>query len=353
MKRPRFTVVGENVHTSRIVLKRGKRFYSKDGVEGVPFESADGTPRLLRVSEKMRRSQAYDEGRVKHIALAVDAAMGGGADAEDGHEYLRRVVVDQEEAGAHYLDVNVDEISLKTAEQREAMAWLLGYVRSLTTLPISVDSSDITVIEAGLTAARGVGDGKPMLNSASLERAEAVDLAVEYGARVIVTAAGEAGMPSDDAERVENASRMVETSLGAGIEIEDIFVDPLVFPISVDGAFGLHTLDAIRAIRHRFGPGIHITGGMSNISFGIPARSVMNTVFINLAVDAGADSGIIDPVMNPLDTVFSVDRESLPYRMAEDVLLGRDEHCMNYIKAWRAARIHSFKPLNARERNGY
>ena len=331
----RFTVIGENVHTSRIVLKKGRRFATNGGVEGVKFVSVDGAPGLLDILGTMRGSQAYEEGRIKHIALAVETAMAGGQGAEVGNEYLRRVVVDQERAGAHYLDVNVDEISLKTAEQRQAMAWLVGYVQSLTTLPISVDSSDITVIATGLAAATGTRDGRPMLNSASLERTEAVDLAVEYGARVIVTAAGGGGMPSDAAERVENASRMVEAALGAGIELCDIFVDPLVFPISVDGAFGMHILDAIRTLRSRFGAEIHITGGMSNVSFGIPARKLMNTVFINLAVDAGADSGIIDPVMNPLSAVFAADRKATPYRIAEDALLGRDEFCMNYLRAWR------------------
>ena len=340
MSGPQFTIIGENVHTSRIVLRKGKRFATRGGVEGVEFVSVDGTQGLLAISETMRDSQAYDEGRIKHIALAVETAMAGGDDAPTGYEYLRRVVADQERAGAHYLDVNVDEISLKTAEQRQAMTWLVGYVRSLTNLPISVDSSDITVIEAGLAVATGAGNGRPMLNSASLERAEAVDVAVEYGARVIVTAAGGAGMPSDAAERIDNASRMVEAALGAGIAMGDIFVDPLVFPISVDGAFGLHTLDAIREIRRRFGPEIHITGGMSNVSFGIPARKLMNAVFINLAVEAGADSGIIDPVMNPLSAVFAADRNSAPYRLAEDVLLGRDEHCMNYIRAWRKGALN-------------
>ena len=334
MSRPEFTVVGENVHTTRIVLRKGKRFAVRNGVEGVPFESVGGDSRLLRASEKMRRSQAYEEGRVKHIALAVDTAMEGGADAEDGLEYLRRVVVDQERAGAHYLDVNVDEISLKTAEQREAMAWLVGFVRSVSALPISVDSSDITVIESGLRACSG-GESPPMLNSASLERVEALDLAIRHGAKVIVTAAGGAGMPSSAQERVDNASRMVESALEKGIPLADLFVDPLVFPISVDGSFGLHTLDAIRTIRRRYGPEIHITGGMSNVSFGIPARKLMNTAFINLAVDAGADSGIIDPVMNPLSAVFAADRDSVPYRLAEDTLLGRDDFCANYIKAWR------------------
>ena len=74
------------------------------------------------------------------------------------------------------------------------------------------------------------------------------------------------------------------------------YVDPLVFPVSVDGAFGRHCLDAIRELRARFGPDIHITGGMSNVSFGIPGRRLINDVFLRLAVEAGADSGIIDPI---------------------------------------------------------
>lgn len=334
MKPARFTLIGENVHTTRIVLRKGKRFATRHGVDGVTFVAEDGEPGLLPISDSMRASQAYGEGRIKHIALAVEAAMDGGAHAGIGLEYLRRVVLDQEGAGADYLDVNVDEISLKTQEQRRAMAWLVGYVRSLTELPISVDSSDISVIDTGLGAAVG-GGRRPLLNSASLERTEAVQLAADYGARVIVTAAGAEGMPSDAAERVDNASRMVEAALSVGIDTGDVFVDPLVFPISVDGSFGLHTLDAIRTLRSRFGPEINITGGMSNVSFGIPARKLMNAVFINLTVEAGADSGIIDPVMNPLSDVFAANRDSGPYRLAEDVLLGRDEFCMNYITAWR------------------
>lgn len=334
MSLDQFTVIGENLHTTRILLRKGKRITAQGGVEGVAFVSEDGHPGFLPISASMQASQAYREGRVQHIALAVATAMGKGTAAETAREYLHRVTLDQERAGAHYLDVNVDEISLRTPEQRQAMAWLVDFVRSVTTLPISVDSSDISVIETGLAAA-AAGPGPSMLNSASLERTEAVGLAKTFGARVIVTAAGAEGMPADAAERIDNASDMVEKALEAGIAIGDIFLDPLVFPISVDSSFGLHTLEAIRTLRRRFGPDIHITGGMSNVSFGIPARQLMNTVFINLTVEAGADSGIIDPVANPLGEVFAADRESEPYRLAEDVLLGRDEFCMKYITAWR------------------
>jgi len=335
-----FQLIGENLHTSRIVLKKGKKFSTRNGVEGVPFTSVDGEDLLLEVSDEMKATQDYGEGRIKHIKLAVQLAMSSGRDADVGLQYISQIVANQEQARAHFLDINVDEISLKLEEQRASMSWLVERVQQMSSLPVSVDSSDQSVIEIGLQAISG-GD-RPMLNSASLERIDALDLAAEHKARVITTAAGAEGMPTTAEERVENASKMVEAALTKGIPASDIFVDPLMFPISVDSTFGTHALDAIRMIREKYGAEIHITGGMSNVSFGIPARSVVNAVFINLAVGAGADSGIIDPVMNRLDKVFAADRESRPYRLAEDAILGRDEHCMAYIKAWRAGEVPPF-----------
>lgn len=330
-----FIVIGENIHASRIVLRKGKRFAERDGRGGVIFTTTGGEPGFLPVTEWMTAGKEFQQGRVKHIALAVREAMAG---LPAGEEYLRRVICDQERAGAHFLDVNVDEISLRPAEQREAMVWLVGFVRAHSELPVSVDSSDVQSIAAGLRAAGGNG-ARPMLNSASLERIDALRLAAEHGARVIVTSSGAEGMPSDAGERIDNASRMVEAAAAEGMAEDDIYVDPLVFPISVDGSYGLHVLDAIRGLRERFGSGIHITGGLSNVSFGIPARKLMNAAFINLATEAGADSGIIDPVMNPVAEALAADRESPGYRLACETLLGRDEFCMNYLKAWRAGEL--------------
>ena len=177
-----------------------------------------------------------------------------------------------------------------------------------------------------------------MLNSASLERLDALDLAREHNCRVVVTAAGEKGMPDGADERVANASRMVEAALGRGFAIGDLYIDPLVFPISVDSRFGNHCFDAIRALRARFGDEVHITGGMSNVSFGLPARKLLNDMFVLLAVEAGADSGILDPVASPPDAILAIDRADPNYGLAEDVLMGRDEHCMEYIRAWRKSR---------------
>ena len=91
---------------------------------------------------------------------------------------------------------------------------------------------------------------------------------------------------------------MVAHAEAHGIEHDRLFIDPLVFPISVDGAFGHHCLDAIREIRARW-PAAHITGGMSNVSFGLPNRRLINDAFLVMAIEAGADSGIIDPILNP------------------------------------------------------
>ena len=330
-----YIAVGENIHTTRVLLRKGKRIEEADGQEVILYEAADGASRRLPIPDSVKSTQDYDEGRVKHVKIALAAAMGGVAEeAESGLAYLRALALHQEQAGATYLDINVDEFSLKPSEQKSAMEWLVGTVQTMSNLPLSIDSSNADVIRVGLEAYQN-NSGRPLLNSASLERLEALDLAVAHDAQVVVTAAGERGMPSNTAERVANASSMVDAALDKGIACGDIHIDPLVFPISVDKEFGLHCLDAIRNLRAKYGPEIHITGGMSNVSFGIPGRKVVNDTFVILAVAAGADGGIIDPVLSSPNEIFAMDRESLGYRLAEDMLLGRDQHCKNYIRAWR------------------
>ena len=332
-------VIGENIHTTRVVLRKGRRFVDDGDRQGVRYTGTDGAERLLPVPDWAKRGQDYQEGRVKHVMIAVRAAMAGaGAEAAQGMDYIARMVSDLEGAGADYLDLNVDEISIKLADQKAAIAWLVRTVQSLTALPLSVDSSNLEVIEAGLAACDGAR-ARPLLNSASLERIDALDLAAAAGAQVVVTAAGDSGMPDGVAQRLDNASRMVEAARAKGFALSDIFIDPLLFPVSVDTVYGPHGLDAIRALRARFGPDIHITGGMSNVSFGIPARKVINEVFLLLALEAGADSGIIDPVASPPQALLAIDRSSPFYKLAEDVILDRDKHCRNFIRAWRKGEL--------------
>ena len=224
---------------------------------------------------------------------------------------------------------------------------MVEFVEPLAPVPVSVDSSNIEIIEAGLAACRSQA-GTPMLNSASLERVEALDVAQAGGHPVIATAAGESGMPQNDEQRVANASRMVDAAVEKGIPLSNIYVDGLVFPISVDGEFCNHYFNAVRELRQKYGPEIHITGGFSNVSFGLPSRRLINDAFANLAVDAGADSGIVDPVTGKMNEVFSIDKTTARYKLAEDMLLGRDRFCKKFLRAYRKGEL---QPAKENERN--
>ena len=270
------------------------------------------------------------------------AMPGPEPDRSTALSYLRTLAQRQVKAGARFLDVNVDEVSTKLDYQLEAMRWLVRELAPLDNVRLSIDSSNLEIISAGITEASqaaGTRVGPPMLNSASLERIEALDLAAQLRGPVVVTAAGESGMPTDAEGRVLSASRMVEASLAAGILLGRIFVDPLVFPIAVDSEYGRHCLDAIAELRRRFGTEIHITSGLSNVSFGLPNRRLLNDAFLILTIEAGADGGITDPTVVNVQRALAADRTSRPFQVALDVLTGVDENCRAYMKAYRAGEL--------------
>jgi 5-methyltetrahydrofolate--homocysteine methyltransferase len=339
-----FVVIGENIHATRVLLQKSERISANEaGEEGIVFVDEDGVSRHLRIPEAEKLSQPYQEGRIKHVRIAVQVAMAGSEpDCSTAVSYLSTLAQRQVKAGAHFLDVNIDEISNKLADQLESMRWLVTTLAPLVDIPLSIDSSNLEIIDAGVMAATEAADarvGPPMLNSASLERIEVLDLAARLKGAVVITAAGESGMPTNTEERVANASRMVEASLAAGIALERIFVDPLVFPIAVDGEYGRHCLDAIAELRRRFGSEIHITGGMSNVSFGLPSRRLLNDAFLALAIESGADSGIVDPTVVSMQRALAVDRTTRPFQLALAVLTGADESCRAYMKAYRAGEL--------------
>ena len=331
-----FVVIGENVHTTRVILRKGKLIGDgPQGVESVRFRDGESKRRYLEIPEKVKTTQDYEEGRVKHLKIAVQQAMLGSADAMD---YIRRQVQRQDDAGTDFLDLNVDEISLKEEEQKESMRWLVGTVSAMSETPLSIDSSKIEILEAGLEA--GASHPKRMLlNSASLERPEALDMANNFNAQIVVTAAGESGMPQSAEGRVGHAGQMIDKALTLDLPLSDLYIDPLIFPISVDSQFGHHSFDAIRQLREAYGPDIHITGGFSNVSFGLPCRHLINDVFLLLAVEAGADSAIMDPTTAALGDIFTMDHESRPYQLAEDMLLGKDEYCASFLRAYRKGEL--------------
>ncbi|MAE18678.1 hypothetical protein CMK12_07075 [Candidatus Poribacteria bacterium] len=332
----KFIIIGENIHTTRVVLRKGKLVSERpNGDEVVRYLDRNKKRRYLVIPEKIKQTQDYRNGRVKHITIAIQSAMSGQeSEANEGMEYLYSLAQRQISAGADFLDLNVDEISLKSDKQKEAMQWIVQTIQPISSIPLSIDSSNIDTLRIGLETCSN-HQGRVLLNSASLERLEALDLAKQYDTQVIVTTAGESGMPQNTEERVANASQIIEAALAREVAIKDIFIDPLVFPISVNAEFGNHCLDAIRLLRQRYGPEIHITGGFSNVSFGLPCRRLVNDVFISLAVDAGANSGIIDPTTSKIQSVLNIDRGAKPYQLAEKMLLGGDLYCKNFLRAYR------------------
>jgi 5-methyltetrahydrofolate--homocysteine methyltransferase len=334
-----FNIVGENIHATRILLRNGRRIkLLEDGTEVVPFRGDDEKHQYLTVPDWFKKTQPYEQGQIKHFMIAFMKGISDDpTEREQGASYIRSEVRKQTRFGAKYLDVNVDEVHYDLETQKRAMRWAINIVQESSQVPPSIDSSNSEIIAAGLSEYDGKA-GKPLVNSLSLERPEVLEMAKEYDARVIVLATGEAGMPEDDDQRVENANSIIETALSGGISKDDIFCDAVVFPISVDPQYGNHYFNAVSRIRDEFG-NLHIGMGLSNVSFGMPNRKLINQTFIRLAINAGVDSGLIDPIQTRLEDVFSLDMNSERVKFTIDMLEGRDDFCMNYIQAFRDGRL--------------
>lgn len=332
----RFIVVGENIHCTRI-YKVGGTFVKEltPGKFGIAYK-CDGTWRYLPVPSQFTQGTDWTAGRVKHCAVAIWQGMYGERAA--GAEYLQQMARQQEQASAQYLDINVDEFSTDIAEKVKAMQWTVRTVQKVASIPLSIDSSNTTILRAGLAACDRT-KGAPMVNSLSLERLDALAVAREYDAVVIASAAGEKGLPSGRDERLANISAIVNKLEAAGFKKDAIHVDPLVFPISTDSNNGRIFLDTVAAVRQQYGPEIHVVAGLSNVSFGMPNRKLINQVFAWLAVEAGADGGIVDPLQINARILQSLDTESEAFDLARALLLGEDEYGINFITACREGRI--------------
>ena len=335
-----FTIIGENIHATRVLLRSGKRVtILDDGTEALPFKGESGEDLYLRVPESFKTTQPYQQGQIKHFMIAIHKGLSDDpAEQAEGAAYIRYGVRRQSEAGAHFLDLNVDEVSYVLNVQKRAMAWLVRTVQEVSPIPLSVDSSNPEIIAIGLAEYDGRA-GRPMINSVALERLETLELVKQYNARVIVTAAGMESMPQDDDERAANVNKVMEAVEAKDIPLSDVYVDCLVFPISVDPQYGSHYLDAVSAVRKTYGTEVHITGGLSNVSFGLPARKLINDTFIHLSLEAGIDAGIIDPVQSKIEQMFNLDVDSEQVRLAREMLLGQDDYCVNYIQAWREGKL--------------
>ena len=335
-----FSIIGETIHASRVVLRNGRRATTlEDGTEAVTFKGESGEGLYLRVPESFKETQPYQQGHIKHFMIAMHKGISDDpAEQAEGAEYIAYEVRREARAGAHFLDLNADELPYRLEVQKKAMAWLVQTVQEVSPVPLSVDSSNPEIIAAGLEVHDGRA-GRPMVNSVALERLETLDLVKQHNARVIVTAAGAEGMPQDADERVANIKEVMEAVQSADIPVSDVYIDCLLFPIAVDPRNGNAFLDTVRTIRKMYGKEVHITGGLSNVSFGLPQRKLVNDTFIYLSLEAGIDSGIIDPVQSKIAEVFNLKVDTEAVRYAREMLLGEDEYCVNFIQAFREGKL--------------
>ncbi|MQG43621.1 MAG: hypothetical protein FI678_04175 [SAR202 cluster bacterium] len=329
-----FKIIGENIHTTRSIKLGGVRTKEIDSKIVISYRKKGDDFSIMDIPKHFEDTQPYKQGQLKHFMIAIWHGMNG--NQSQGIDYIKWEIERQTSNSASYLDINVDEYSYKIEDQIEAMRWLVDIVKEYAKIPVSIDSSNPEIIKAGLD--QYDNHMRPMVNSLSLERKDLVEAIVEFDAQVVVSAASESSMPEDSNERIENLTNLIDYSTSKGLLLEDLFIDPLIFPISVSSSYGTDALEAISKIKNEW-PEVNITGGMSNVSFGLPKRRLVNDVFISLAIDAGANSGIINPVESKIDRILSIDKNSEAFSITKDMLEGRDEFCVNYLSAFREKRI--------------
>ncbi len=243
----------------------------------------------------------------------------GAALTEGNFDYIRQLVERQIAWGADVLDVNVGVPGL---DEVAMIPKVVELVASLTDAPICLDSGNPEVLAAGLAAA----PGKPLVNSVSGEEkrlASVLPLVKERGAAVIGLTMDDNGIPKTAEERVAVAEKILERAARLGIPAEDVIIDPLVLTVGSDSKAALVTLQTIDLLRKNFGVNINL--GASNVSFGLPDRLTVNQAFLALAIQAGATCSITDPTK--LGATIK----------AADLLLGRDDYAMRFIKYFRQA----------------
>ncbi len=334
-----FIAIGENIHCTR-VLKRAGKLVAKgeDGRDSVIYE-VDGLKKFMPIPDVFLKSADWENGKVRHCAAAIWQGMHGtDADRQAGMDYLQLLARKQEKTGATFLDVNVDEFSLDLGERVQAMQWTAALVQKASVLPLSIDSANVEIMRVGLRAC-DQARSRPMLNSISLERLSLLDLLKEYKPAVVASTAGEKGLPATTAERLDNLGRLIPQLTSRGIELDWVHVDPLVYTISTDPCNGKIFLESVDAVRKTYGPAIHIIGGLSNVSFGMPCRKLINQVFAWLAVESGGDGGIVDPLQINAAILRALDPATEPFQLARALLNGDDEFGMNFIAAHRAGNL--------------
>ena len=264
---------------------------------------------MLIIGERINSSR-------KRIAPAVESK---------DEEFILKEAEMQINTGADYVDVNAGTFGPE--REPDLLCWLVETIQGKLDCRLSLDSPNPAAVEPALKLHKG----KALINSISLEkeRFEALlPLVREFKTDVIAMCADDDGMPTDLENKLRIAGALVEKLTADGVPLENIYIDPLVYPISTDHTYATVVLEAIERIMTDY-PGVHTSIGLSNVSYGLPFRFQINQMFMVLAMGRGLDAVILDPT----------DKRLMANIITTQALLGRDEFCMKYIEAHQAGKL--------------
>jgi len=246
--------------------------------------------------------------------------VGEAAERRD-EEFFRELARKQVAAGAHALDINGGLVG----QEVELLAWLVELAQEVVDVPLCLDTADPEAMVKALPLCKK----RPLVNSVSDEPARWAMLPAlkEHRSKVVALCLSEAGVPKGVEDRVATASRLVDRLTAEGFALDDLYVDPCVMPIAT-GLNGNDLLEAVSRIRQAY-PGVHISAGVSNVSFGLPMRKLMNQTYLMLLMARGLDAAIVDPC----------DQQLMMNLTAAETLLGRDGGCKGYLRAYRDGKL--------------
>ena len=247
----------------------------------------------------------------KSIAAAIES---------QDKAFIQQEALSQAQAGAHYIDVNAGAF---IKDEIPKLKWLVRTVQEAVNLPLCIDSANVEAITEVLPLVKQ----RPMINSITLEPARLqgiLPLALEHGAKLIALCQGESQIAETAENKIALAEKLVQKLQAENFPLDDLYIDPLVFPLSMDTNSAAATLSAIEQIKKRFAEA-HVTCGLTNVSHGLPARKLINRTFLALAIGRGLDSAILDPTDRKLYSVLK----------AAWMVAGHDDYCRDFIQAFR------------------
>lgn len=238
--------------------------------------------------------------------------------------YITGDVRKQVKAGADYIDVNSGS---RIGSEMEDLSWLVEVIEGAADVPLALDSPDPNVLLAMVKKVKQ----NPLVNSTTAEasRFEAMKAVMqERECDIVALCMDERGIPRSVAQVLENATHLLENLTKLGIPIKKIHLDPMIQPISVNKENGILAVETIRRLHQEF-PGVQTICGLSNISFGLPNRFLVNRLFMVLCIGAGLTGAIVDPL----------DQKMMTHIIVAETLVGKDEFCLRYLKANRAGNL--------------